>query len=80
MLELDRALYKSRARRRLPSPEQRRALRERAGITQADVAKALGVHRITVTRWETGQRVPGNKKIEAYVRLLDRLAAEVMTG
>jgi transcriptional regulator with XRE-family HTH domain len=79
-MNLEQAIERSRARRRLPSPEQRRALRERAGISQAEVASALGVHRITVTRWETGQRVPGDEKLEAYVQLLDRLAAEVMTG
>jgi DNA-binding transcriptional regulator YiaG len=28
-------------------------LRKRLGMTQAEFAKLLGVHRVTVTRWET---------------------------
>jgi len=29
-------------------------LRRRLGLSQAQFAKLLGVHRVTVTRWETG--------------------------
>ena len=32
-----------------------RAERIRRGLTQADVAEALGVHRQTVNRWERGK-------------------------
>ncbi len=35
-----------------------RAARERLGITQEQLAIALGVSRITVNRWENGSRLP----------------------
>jgi hypothetical protein len=36
----------------LPSPDDRRRIRERAGLTQQDLADQLFVSRWTVTRWE----------------------------
>lgn len=36
--------------------EQIARLRKRAGLTQAALAKKLGVTRLTVSRWETGAR------------------------
>jgi transcriptional regulator with XRE-family HTH domain len=35
-----------------------RQLRERAGLTQADVANLIGVRRATIGVWEHGQAVP----------------------
>jgi transcriptional regulator with XRE-family HTH domain len=72
---LDAALARGRARRRLPSPEARRLLRERAGVSQRDVATALGVTREAVAQWESGRRSPRPALAVAYVALLDRLAA-----
>ncbi len=37
-------------------PGELRAAREKLGLTQAELAKALGVQRVTVARWETGLR------------------------
>lgn len=31
-------------------------MRKRAGLTQAALAKKLGVQKVTVSRWETGAR------------------------
>lgn len=42
------------------SPEGIRALRERLGLKQADLALILGVHAITVCRWEGGSLSPSN--------------------
>lgn len=72
----DALLHRSRAARRLPEPVIRRLLRERAGLTQAAVAEALGVRRSAVTRWESGARSPRGALLEQYVLLLDRLATE----
>lgn len=38
--------------------ENIRAMRRAAGMTQAMLATAIGVCRLTVTRWETGERWP----------------------
>jgi DNA-binding transcriptional regulator YiaG len=62
------------ARRRLPSPPARRLLREQAGLSQQDVADALGVTRTAVSLWEAGDREPRPAHRERYLELLDRIA------
>jgi transcriptional regulator with XRE-family HTH domain len=64
---------KIRLRSSFPSPTLRRHLRERAGLTQQDVADALGVDRATVARYELGQRTPGGDLLARYSSLLDEL-------
>lgn len=74
---VDEILARGRRRRRLPPPEVRRLLRERAGLTQREIAEALDVSRVCVTRYETGARTPRGDELDRYLELLDRLAAEV---
>lgn len=38
------------------TPDEIRAWREARGLSQAGLAKALGVRQATVSRWETGER------------------------
>jgi DNA-binding transcriptional regulator YiaG len=46
-----------------------KAHRKRLNATQTELAAALGVHRVTVTRWETGfSAVP-----IVYARLIQRM-------
>ncbi|MFI5981356.1 helix-turn-helix domain-containing protein [Streptomyces sp. NPDC051555] len=54
----------------LPSPKERRRLREAAELTHDDVATAVGVTPSTVRSWETGRTAPRGRKREAYVKLL----------
>ena len=49
-----------------------RSIRERARLSQADVARALGVDQPTVARWEAG-RVPRREHAARYADLLWRL-------
>jgi hypothetical protein len=68
----------------LPSPEDRKRIRERAGLTQEDLADELLVSRWTVTRWEkpagyrSGTRLGGREPVgqlrAAYSALLRELA------
>jgi transcriptional regulator with XRE-family HTH domain len=74
--EIEGLLARGRARRRLPEPTVRRLLRQRAQLSQREVAAALGVTHPTLSRWEAGRRTPGGLLLERYVELLDRLAAE----
>ncbi|MFP8887844.1 telomere-associated protein Tap [Streptomyces mangrovi] len=59
----------------LPPVEERRRLREAAGLTQQDVAAALRTKRETVNGWETGRTTPRPPRLAAYKRLLDGWAA-----
>ncbi len=45
----------------LPPPRVRAQLRLAAGLTQKDVADAVGVQRLAVVRWELGQSHPGGR-------------------
>lgn len=51
-----------------------RSIREGAHLRRADIARAVGVDASTVSRWESGNRLPTGKPALAYGALLDRLA------
>jgi transcriptional regulator with XRE-family HTH domain len=59
----------------LPLPAERRRLREAAGLSQAQVASALGTRREAVGNWELGKAEPRPPQRAAYARLLEGLAA-----
>jgi len=58
---------------RLPSPATRRRIREEAGVTLREAAAVLGVHPVTVLRWEHGRVPPRRENATAYKRLLRTL-------
>ena len=62
-----------RAARRLPSPAVARAIRDAAGVSQQQLADELGVNRVTVARWELGERTPRGELRLRYTDLLDEL-------
>lgn len=73
----DEALQLSHYRRRLPPPRTRRAVRMRARLSQAAVARVCGVTHATVSRWEGEGRTPSDPRVLiAYVDLLERLAEQ----
>ena len=61
---------KLQARRELPSPAARRALRTAAGVSQEDVARAVGVTRQCISWWEAGERTPTGENLTRYVAAL----------
>ncbi|MGW1201125.1 helix-turn-helix domain-containing protein, partial [Streptomyces sp. NPDC002536] len=63
----------------LPSPRVRRELRERARLSKAQVARALGVSPSTVAAWESGRDPAGGTRTK-YAYLLDGLAAKFAAG
>ncbi|MEV7522911.1 helix-turn-helix domain-containing protein [Streptomyces sp. NPDC091371] len=65
----------SDAERSLPTPKERRRLREAADLTHDEVAAAVGVTPTTVRSWETGRTAPRGRKREVYARFLTRLQA-----
>ncbi len=66
-----------RAARQLPAPALAREIRRAAGVSRDRLAAELGVHPVTVTRWESGTRHPRGTLRVAYAQLLGQLAAEV---
>ncbi|MGW4881795.1 telomere-associated protein Tap [Streptomyces sp. NPDC004262] len=71
---VDALLEQAAAPDALPAPAERKRLREAAGLSQDQVAKALDVRRETVTGWEAGRTEPRPPARAAYIRLLDGLA------
>jgi len=69
------ALLEQIAQDPLPPPAERKRLREAAGLSQDQVAKALGSRRESVGNWESGRSEPRPPKRAAYARLLEGLAA-----
>lgn len=66
-----------RTERRLPAPRMMRLIREMAGVSQARIARELGVDRVTVARWELGLRTPRGELRRRYVELLNTLRQDV---
>ncbi|MFE4263274.1 telomere-associated protein Tap [Streptomyces sp. NPDC056883] len=71
---VDALLEEAAAQDALPHPDERKRLREAAGLSQDQIAQALAVRRETVTSWETGRTAPRPPKRAAYARLLNGLA------
>jgi transcriptional regulator with XRE-family HTH domain len=71
---LQTAIDRAQRRRGFPSPAERRLLRLRAGLTQADVAVSLGTTTAAVSRYESGDREPRGAILDAYLTVLERLA------
>lgn len=58
----------ARSTLRLPfSGDRLREWRERAGLTQQDLADACGLSRFQISRWETGQAKPGPRHLNPLV-------------
>ncbi|MFJ2170380.1 helix-turn-helix transcriptional regulator [Streptomyces griseofuscus] len=60
----------------LPSPRVRQQLRVAAGLTQEEVAHAIGVKRVAVARWEAGLTKPHRSNRLKYAHFLRRLAGK----
>lgn len=54
----------------LPSPKERRRLREARALSEEQVAAAVGVTPATVRAWESGRTSPRGRKRTAYSRLI----------
>ena len=52
-------------------PARLKQLRREKGITQTELAAALGVQRAAVANWETGVRTPRNNAVTAMCRYFD---------
>lgn len=62
-----------RLTRRLPSPQERRELRQAAMIPQSKVAEVLGVSRTTFVEFEKGDRKLPPDALAVYVEFIEEL-------
>ena len=53
-------------------PERLKQLRKEKGITQTDLAKALGVSSGTVAMWETGKRKPSFEMFDRLTEVFEK--------
>lgn len=63
----------ARAASTAPTPERARLIREAAGVTQTQLAQSLGVHRMTIARWESGEHRPRGLYLAAYSTALRQM-------
>lgn len=54
--------------------------RKRAGLTQMEVAKQLGVTDSAVNQWETGKTTPNTKRLSELARLYNCTVDELLRG
>lgn len=62
--------------RRLPPPALAREIRRAAGLSQTELAAILGVHRVTLARYEAGMRQPAGGFAQRYAEALEAMQAE----
>ncbi|WP_409059242.1 sigma factor-like helix-turn-helix DNA-binding protein [Streptomyces sp. SYP-A7185] len=60
----------------LPSPKERRRLREAKHLSQAEIAAKVGVTRETVRAWESGRSTPRGRRRDVYAKLLAEISNE----
>lgn len=60
--------------RNLTASGAARAIRESAGLSLSEAATGAEVHRLTIYRWEHGQRRPHGEPALRYLALLERLS------
>ncbi|MET9665406.1 sigma factor-like helix-turn-helix DNA-binding protein [Streptomyces sp. NPDC006475] len=54
----------------LPSPKERRRLREAKSMSEQEIATAVGVTKATIRSWESGRSSPRGRRREVYAKLL----------
>ena len=64
------------ARRELPPPVMRRAIRQAAGASLRAIAEAVGVTPQAVAFWERDERTPTGDRLLRYVEVLRSLEQE----
>ena len=73
----DEVLAAVEAKKTMPSPEERRALRETGGLSVAELARILGVPGPTLSRWELGSMAPRGVNLACYREALDALTEAI---
>lgn len=70
-------LLRMQLRADLPSVDRRVAIREQAGLSQEELADAIGCTRAAVHNWERGLRSPQGEMLDRYVEALRTMQAGI---
>lgn len=57
-------------------PERARAIRQRSRVSQCALARSVGVHPSTLSRWERGERRPTGLAAIRWIECLEALTAQ----
>lgn len=57
----------------LPEPPERQRLRRASGLSQRELATAIGVSQSTLALWETGRYKPSGRHLRPYVEALRKI-------
>lgn len=57
-----------------------KTLRERLGLSQVELGKALGVSRASVSNWEAGVNLPRGKRLQKIADALGQTLPQLMAG
>ena len=58
----------------LPDPAYLKAIRQKSGLTQAEVAEAIGVTAGAVKHYEAGRRQPRGENLTKYSEAVEEMA------
>ena len=72
-MDFEEIMLLAQARKRVRDGTSARDIRRAAGVTLADMAKALGVDESAVSRWENGNRKPRGDVAIRWAELLAEL-------
>lgn len=82
-MDFDRIVQLANARKRVRDGKTAREIRIRAGVTEENMAQALGVTQSTISRWEGGSRQPRGDAAIRWAHLLtelERVQADTATA
>lgn len=71
--EFDHLALRLATQQRLPSPSERRRLREKHGLSLRAAAAGVGVSATAIAAWESGRYKPTAAHLPAYLDLLTLL-------
>jgi len=76
---VDQELVVSRSRTVGFSPDRFRQARQRARLTQEDLAIGAGLDATTISHWETGQSSPGPRQLAQAAQVLGKTVGDFMS-
>lgn len=78
-MDTDNAALALVALRRMCRSGEAREIREKSGLSQAEMAAGIPASRAAVSAWELGTRIPHGEAAERYLALLLTLADDSPT-